>query len=67
MDPPYHWNAGHGFLKNKMHEIYKIVDDHKPMILGISESSYVKDHEQVKVEIDGYKTIFSETLNKLCR
>ena len=57
-----HWNAGHGFLHNKMDEICQIMNETKPMILGISESCLQKSHDVANVEIENYKVVFSKTL-----
>ena len=57
-----HWNAGHGSLSNKMDEVCNIMQEYKPLILGISESCHHKSHDVKDVSIDNYEVIFSKTL-----
>ena len=36
-----HWNAGGGFLKNKIHDIENVVSGYRPHLFGISETSFI--------------------------
>ena len=57
------WNAGHGFLCNKMDEMCQILQDYGPKILGISESCHLKTHSQEDISIQGYSLILSNTIH----
>ena len=57
-----HWNAGGGYLSNKRGEIENIAAGYKPHLLGISESSFKKNHNIQDVEIQDYKIFFAKTL-----
>ena len=35
-----HWNAGGGFLKNKMLELESVIQKYHPHVFGISESVF---------------------------
>ena len=57
-----HWNAGGGFLKNKIHEIENIIGGYRPHLLGISETSFKKGHDISDIQIQDYSIFFSKTL-----
>lgn len=57
-----HWNAGGGFLKNKIHEIENVISGYKPHLLGISETSFKSSHDISDIQIQDYKIFFSQTL-----
>ena len=57
-----HWNAGGGFLKNKIHEIENIIGGYRPHLLGISETSFKQGHDISDVQIQDYSIFFSKTL-----
>ena len=57
-----HWNAGGGFLINKQAEINNVVNNIRPHVFGITESSFKKTHIKEDVEIQDYTLFFSNTL-----
>ena len=57
-----HFNKGNSFLGNRIHEIENIISQHRPHVLGISESNYFKGHDQDSVQIEHYKMLTSKTL-----
>ena len=58
-----HWNAGGGFLENKIHEIENIIGGYRPHLLGISETYFKKGQDISNIEIEDYKIYFSKTLD----
>ena len=58
-----HWNAGGGFLKNKIHEIENIIGGYRPHLFGISETSFKKGHDISDIQIQDYTIYFSKTLD----
>ena len=57
------WNAGHGFLINKQDEICQIVEEQRPDIFGITESSFFNSHSLNDVTIKDYSIFFASTLD----
>ena len=57
-----HWNAGGGFLKNKIHEVENVINGYKPHLLGISETCFKECHDISDVQIQDYEIFFSKTL-----
>ena len=57
-----HWNAGGGFLKNKINEIEIVTENYKPHVLGISESCFMKEHDLTDIEIANYDVFLASTL-----
>ena len=57
-----HWNAGGGFLKNKINEIEIVTANYKPHVLGISESCFMKEHDLTDIEIANYDVFLASTL-----
>ena len=41
-----HWNKGNSLLVTKMSEIRSIADQHKPVIIGISEANFSEDYDE---------------------
>ena len=58
-----HWNAGGGYLKNKIHEIENVIAGYKPHLLSISETSFKKGQDISDIQIQDYKIYFSKTLD----
>ena len=58
-----HFNKGNSFLCNRIHEIENIISQHRPNVLGISESNYFKGHDRDSVQIENYNMITSKTLD----
>ena len=58
-----HFNKGGAFLHNRIHDIENIISQHRPHLLGISESNHFKGHDLESVQIDNYKMITSKTLD----
>ena len=58
-----HWNAGSAHLRNKMHEIERVVSDTHPHFLGISEANLKRDHNFEDVQLDGYDLVVSKTMD----
>ena len=44
-----HWNKGHGFFKNKIHDIYYVLEKYKPHMMSISEANY-DNVEKMKIK-----------------
>ena len=57
-----HWNAGGGYLKNKINEIETVIATYKPHVLGISESCFMEEHDRNEIEIENYDVFLSRTL-----
>ena len=57
-----HWNAGGGYLKNKIHEIENVISGYQPHLFGISESSFKKGQDISDVQIQDYQVYFAKTL-----
>ena len=57
-----HWNAGGGFLRNKLHHIESVVEQYKPHIMGISETQFKSGHDINEIKINDYDVFFSKTL-----
>ena len=57
-----HWNAGGGFLKNKIHEIENVITGYRPHLFGISETCFKKGHDISDIQIQDYQVHFSKTL-----
>ena len=57
-----HWNAGGGFLKNRIHEIENVISGYRPHLFGISETCFKKGHNITDVQIQDYQVYFSKTL-----
>ena len=58
-----HWNAGGGFLRNKMENIEQVIEKYHPHIFGISESQFRKDHDINDIKINGYEVHLSKSLD----
>ena len=58
-----HWNAGGGYLKNKIPEIENIISVYRPHLFGISESCHKKNHDIADIQIDDYEVFLSRTLD----
>ena len=57
-----HFNKGPAFLKNRIHEIESIIQDHKPHILGLSEANFFSNHDKNEVKLQDYELFTSLTL-----
>ena len=57
-----HINLGSGYLMNSMNSIETIIEEYKPHILGISESSLRSHEDQNNAILENYKTFFPKTL-----
>ena len=57
------WNAGGGFLLNKQEELSNIIDEFRPHVFGITESSFKRYQNKADVKIQDYEIFFSNTLN----
>ena len=57
-----HWNAGGGFLKNKMGELESVIQKYHPHVFGISESVFRENHDINDVSVAGYDVYFSKSL-----
>ena len=57
-----HWNAGGGYLRNKIPEIENIIGGYKPHLFGVSESCFKKEHDIADIQIDGYDVYLSNTI-----
>ena len=57
-----HWNAGGGFLKNKLAEIEVVISKFKPHIFGISEAWFKMNQCMDDIEIKDYKVYLAKTL-----
>jgi len=49
-----HWNKGSSFLKNKMHDVEAIIQQHRPHLLGLSEVNFFSHHDAAAVQIPEY-------------
>ena len=58
-----HWNAGGGFLKNKIHGIENVISGYRPHLFGVSETCFKKGHDLADVQIQDYEVYFSKTLD----
>ena len=61
-----HWNAGGGYLKNKIPEIENVISGYRPHLLGISETCFKKGHDVADVQIQDYEIFFCKTLENPC-
>ena len=57
-----HWNPGSKHLHKRKENIESVINGYKPLILGISESNFLKHHDINDVQIDNYKLFLSDTL-----
>ena len=57
-----HWNAGGGFLSNKIEHIEQVIQYYHPHIFGISESQFRKDHDINDIQIKDYEIYLSKSL-----
>ena len=57
-----HWNAGGGYLKNKIPEIENIIGGYRPHLFGISESCFKTNHDISDIQIPEYEVYLSKTL-----
>ena len=57
-----HFNKGNSYLCNRMYELENIVNQHRPLVLGISESNFFSEHDRDLVQIPNYKFITAKTL-----
>ena len=57
-----HWNAGVGFLKNKLSELESVVSKYKPHIFGVSEACFKKEHDLNDIRINDYEVFLANTL-----
>ena len=60
-----HWNAGNAYLENKVNDIEKLVADHHPHLLGISEANLHKHHGLDHCKIPDYELITSKTMDNV--
>ena len=49
-----HWNKGSSLLSNKMGDLEAIIDNHKPLVLGISEANLRKFDDLDAVQLPEY-------------
>ena len=49
-----HWNKGPSYLENKYDEVEAIIENHKPHVLGLSESNLRADHDLTNVQYKDY-------------
>ena len=57
-----HLNTGSSFLENKIEQLETLIEEEKPLILGISESNLFQHHDKANVKLDHYELITSDTL-----
>ena len=57
-----HWNKGGAFLINSMNEIEQTIAQHKPHVLGISESNFHSHHNLEDVQVNDYNLFLADTL-----
>ena len=57
-----HWNKGGAFLINSMNEIEQVITQHRPHVLGISESNFLAKHNIEDVQINDYNLILADTI-----
>ena len=49
-----YWNKGSSFLLNKQEDISDIINTYKPLVLGLGEAQYKKDHSLAEVQQPGF-------------
>ena len=49
-----YWNKGSSFLSNKQDDIADIINTHKPLVLGLGEAQFKKDHSLAEVQQPGF-------------
>ena len=49
-----YWNKGSSYLVNKMDDIRTLVEQHKPMILGLGEANVTADHDLKDIQLPDY-------------
>ena len=57
-----HWNNGGSYLENKIEELETLIQDERPLILGISESNLFQNQDLSKVKIKNYDLITADTM-----
>ena len=57
-----HFNKGNSYLCNRIYDVENIVNQHRPHVVGISESNFFKEHDREQVQIENYKFITAKTL-----
>ena len=58
-----HWNPGSSFLENKIDELESLIQEQKPMILGISESNLFQHHDLSYCSLKNYELITADTIS----
>ena len=58
-----HWNKGLSLLTNKMDDLATIIDNHKPLVLGISEANFRKNYHIEEVQLTNYNIHISPTID----
>ena len=58
-----HFNKGNSYLCNRICEVENIVNEHRPHVLGLSESNFFKGQDIDEVQIENYNFITAKTLN----
>jgi len=58
-----HWNCAGG-ITNKLHDIRLAITELKPTVLFISEANRKNHHDDLLIQIDGYKLHNSKSLEK---
>ena len=58
-----YWNKGSSLLKNKMHNIKSLVQDHSPHIFGLGEANLKLGHDLEDVNIPGYNLHADNVIN----
>ena len=49
-----YWNKGSSYLINKREDIKEIINTHKPLVLGLGEAQFKKNHDLAEVQQPGY-------------
>ena len=58
-----HWNKGASLLANKMSDLSTIIDNYKPLVLGILEANFRKNDDIEDVQLPDYKMYTSPTID----
>ena len=58
-----HWNKGSSLLANKMGDLSTIIDNYKPLVLGLSEANFRKHDDLEDVRLPDYKMHTSPTID----
>ena len=58
-----HWNKGPSLLANKMDDLATIIDNYKPLVLGISEANFRKNDDIEDVQLTNYNIHISPTID----